>query len=344
MGRASYLPVLVALLLAGTTAAARPASAGPYASHTSSASHASASHASAPLAGCDGDLLTKLQCWRKGTKQGKRVAVSLSQPLPLDSSVDRLDWSLFQDSFVGKPFTVSVPPGRESGTGGTVLLILAGKREQRLLAPDSKITTLPVSTLEAIDPVCDALCAAVDAAVTGRRTVPGKSLIDNRLAVVLAAERGGSAWRVTFPIALLLLLGLLGFSVRRTRRLRMAADLGVADDPYAPSPQEARAAPPDAPPDAAAAHDAAAPAGRRQGRPRYGRHTDIPPGPRRAAVVRSDLHPQGYVEVDRCLFRAVWADHRAPAPGVGASVDVVQGAGSDSDILLALPPSPGTRH
>ncbi|HEX6472623.1 MAG TPA: hypothetical protein VF069_26265 [Streptosporangiaceae bacterium] len=338
MGRASLLSVLVALLLAGTPAVTRPASAGSFPPHPASPARASAgSLASSPVAGCDGDFPTRLRCWRKRTQEGKRVEVSLSRPLPLDGPVDRLDWSQYQDAFAGRPFTVTVPAGGESGAGGTVLLILAGERGQRFVAQDSKITALPGATVEAIAPVCDALCAAVNAAAAGGGQVPGKSLIDNKLALPLPSDRGGSAWRVAFPVVLLLLLGLLGFSVRRTLRLRVATDLGAADEPtepYAPHRQEARGAP--AAP--------AAPAGGRRARHRYGRYVDIPPGPRRAAVVRSGLHPQGYVEVDRCLFRAVWADHQAPAPGLGDSVDVVQGAGPDSDILLALPPTPGTRH
>jgi hypothetical protein len=345
MGRASLLSVLVALLLVGTPSAAWPAAAG--SAYTSSASYASSyapreSSASSRAAGCDGDFLTKLECWRRQTKEGKRVEVSLSRPLRLDASADRVDWLAYQAAFTGELFTVSVSGGRESGAGGTVLMILARGRQQRAVAPDSQITTLPDSTLRALSDVCDALCAAVDAGTAGR-AVPGKTLIDNRLARTIPAGGGGSAWRVVFPVILVLLFALLGFTVLRTRR-RVATDLGAADEPYAPfspatrgageapSARQARGAPADV-----------APADPHQARRRYGRRVTIPPGPRRGAVIRSDLHPQGYVEVDRCLFRAVWADDRVPVPGLGAAVDVVQGAGDDSDILLALPPSPNQR-
>ncbi|WP_460370161.1 hypothetical protein, partial [Actinocorallia lasiicapitis] len=61
-----------------------------------------------------------------------------------------------------------------------------------------------------------------------------------------------------------------------------------------------------------------------------------PEGDRRRATVRTNLHPQGYVELDADLYRAAWADPDTPPPGEGRPVDVVQDPGAD--VLLAYPP------
>ncbi|WP_055714246.1 hypothetical protein, partial [Streptomyces torulosus] len=41
---------------------------------------------------------------------------------------------------------------------------------------------------------------------------------------------------------------------------------------------------------------------------RHGRQVSARPAHTRTAVVRTELHPQGYVELDRVLYRAVWAE------------------------------------
>ncbi|MFI9100084.1 hypothetical protein ACIGXA_06140 [Streptomyces fildesensis] len=65
------------------------------------------------------------------------------------------------------------------------------------------------------------------------------------------------------------------------------------------------------------------------------------PGNLRRATVATDLHPQGYVEIDECLFRAVWSEPAEPAPGAGEPVDVARpGPHDDSHdphVLLAFP-------
>jgi hypothetical protein len=68
------------------------------------------------------------------------------------------------------------------------------------------------------------------------------------------------------------------------------------------------------------------------------RRTAIPSGPRRTATVRTELHPQGYVEIGGCLHRAVWADPDRPPPAPGGLTDVVKGTGRNAGILLAVPP------
>lgn len=77
--------------------------------------------------------------------------------------------------------------------------------------------------------------------------------------------------------------------------------------------------------------------------PRYGRHVGARPAHARTAVVRTELHPQGYVEVDRVLRRAVWAEPGRPPPAPGSLVDVTDPRERDSDVLYAFPPT-AARH
>ncbi|WP_240658062.1 hypothetical protein [Streptomyces populi] len=75
----------------------------------------------------------------------------------------------------------------------------------------------------------------------------------------------------------------------------------------------------------------------------HGRRVGNVPGPARPAVVRTELHPQGYVEVDDVLYRAVWAEPDRPPPAPGGLVDVTEAGERGSDVLYAFPPTPG-RH
>jgi len=75
----------------------------------------------------------------------------------------------------------------------------------------------------------------------------------------------------------------------------------------------------------------------------HGRRVGNVPGPARSAVVRTELHPQGYVEVDDVLYRAVWAEPDRPPPAPGGLVDVTEAGERDSDVLYAFPPTAG-RH
>ncbi|MDX3667728.1 hypothetical protein PV693_17440 [Streptomyces europaeiscabiei] len=77
--------------------------------------------------------------------------------------------------------------------------------------------------------------------------------------------------------------------------------------------------------------------------PRYGRQVGARPAHARTAVVRTELHPQGYVEVDRVLRRAVWAEPGRPPPAPGGLVDVTDARERDSDVLYAFPPT-AARH
>ncbi|MET9407341.1 hypothetical protein ABZX90_16495 [Streptomyces sp. NPDC002935] len=138
---------------------------------------------------------------------------------------------------------------------------------------------------------------------------------------------------------LVLLLGLLLFLIRRSSRAvgtlsrRALAAPGIGAVPaaaVAPRPRT-RA------PDEATTRLRVTPT------PRHGRRVGNVPGPVRAAVVRTELHPQGYVEVDHVLFRAVWAEPGRPPPAPGGLVDVTDARERDSDVLYAFPPTAG-RH
>jgi hypothetical protein len=72
------------------------------------------------------------------------------------------------------------------------------------------------------------------------------------------------------------------------------------------------------------------------------RRTSSPgPAPRRRgreAMVRTVLHPQGYVEIDGILHRAEWAEPHGSTPVPGERVDVVE---QDGGVLLAYRRIPG---
>ncbi|MER7689957.1 hypothetical protein [Streptomyces sp. NPDC097610] len=77
--------------------------------------------------------------------------------------------------------------------------------------------------------------------------------------------------------------------------------------------------------------------------PRHGREAGEGKEPARTAVVRTELHPQGYVELDHVLYRAVWSDPTSPPPLPGGLVDVTDARERDSDVLHAFPTATG-RH
>ncbi|MEU9137685.1 hypothetical protein AB0D33_17240 [Streptomyces sp. NPDC048404] len=156
---------------------------------------------------------------------------------------------------------------------------------------------------------------------------------------------------------LVLLLGLLLFLIRRSARSvavgtlsrRSLAVPGAGAVPAAATPRprtRPRTQMPDEAttrtrarmPDEATTRLRATPAPRSRGR-----HVGNVPGPARPAVVRTELHPQGYVEVDHVLYRAVWAEPGRPPPAPGGLVDVTEAGERDSDVLYAFPPAAG-RH
>ncbi|UUU24632.1 hypothetical protein [Streptomyces sp. DSM 40750] len=159
-----------------------------------------------------------------------------------------------------------------------------------------------------------------------------------------AADRSGSTWTALW-MGLLLALLLLAFVIV-IRRSRGPVAVGHR---AAVSPGRALGGPARAAPAHAAAHGGGTGGDERTARlrvapaPRHGRHVGARPTHARTAVVRTELHPQGYVELDRVLRRAVWAEPGRPPPAPGGLVDVADARERDADVLYAFPPT-AARH
>ncbi|MEU6378336.1 hypothetical protein [Streptomyces sp. NPDC046909] len=284
----------------------------------------------AAAAPCKGDFSDSLDCWtqRLGTKP---VTLPLRGELPLGGTKDeraKIIQSIWDHR---QQLSVEVPAGVSTGEGGTVLLVLA-EQKGRLVDRDAMISRLSPSTREELASVCTAdrrsLC---DDLVGDKKAKPmnGEVLIQANQAVERHAYITGATdtddtspygnWLVPGIATLLaLLLAALFVLVRRTRVTPApAAAHRMLDEPTrALRPTTTRTA----------------------------RHRSVTPtGPTHPAVVRTDLHPQGYVEVDRVLYRAVWADPGQAPPPPGSRVDVTDPPEPDSDVLYAFPPAAG-RH
>jgi hypothetical protein len=233
------------------------------------------------------------------------------------------------DAFGDGRLTVVLPAG-DSGQGGALLLVLASGRDRRLVSPEASVADLDAETAAALGRIgrCDqgSLCARLDkGAVAGSDLIrDGQALDGNtRTAPVVRGRGTGSdtpLWLlVGFTAALLLALALAFPYARRYAAARGGRAEGAAH-PAPPAPPPPPAVPP---------------AG---GSARAARRIPRPGGQVRPAVVRSRLHPQGYVELHHCLVRATWADAADPPP-VGEPVDTVA---DESGALWAVPPSRGT--
>ncbi|WHM36914.1 hypothetical protein [Streptomyces sp. BPTC-684] len=284
---------------------------------------------------CSGSLAERLDCWagRVGA-QDASVLVTLRKPLALDGKA--ADWKLSQRkaTFDRGPLVLMVPAGHPTGAGGTLLLVLAG---DRLVDPDAEITRLDDKTVGALREAgaCEGkLCEAVAAAKGKDKPLRGKELVEAGLAAELdrnsdsvGGSGGGSSLLVPalgVAALLLLLVTALVLAVRRSRGPRLAFAVPAAGRP--PAARTGRTG------TASTAGMAEAP-GRHRAAP--GRDVRRPTAPGRVAVVRTALHPQGYVELDQCLRRAVWAEPGTPAPAPGARVEVSEGRGKDAGILYA---------
>ncbi|KAB2339758.1 hypothetical protein [Actinomadura rudentiformis] len=283
--------------------------------------------------------------------KGKRITAPLPAPLAIDKEIaDPAAWKEYAQDLKGGDLVVSVPArgqkgegqgrgqgegrGRgqpqvseETGPGGTVLLILA-RKENRRISPDITVSALRPETLRPLMEagLCDdGLCDAVS-----KNTSPSaRDLIKNDLATDIEDSGGGGPRILWFLVAFgvgLALLGWLLLMVRRgSGRARRPAFATEPSERLQPRPMYHGVHP------EPAGH--AGPAGPAQWE---SRRIPMPRGPKRTATVRTALHPQGYVELDRCLYRAVWADLVAPPPTLGDDVDVVEGTGKDADILFAF--------
>ncbi|MBZ6477947.1 hypothetical protein [Streptomyces griseocarneus] len=253
--------------------------------------------------------------------------------------------------------TVQVADKVQTGPGGTLLLILAGNR---FVGRDSVFSQLDDETRKFLSRAapCEDLCKMSRDA---KGDIKGQQLINDKFAgevdrdIIIGARDGGKAkgdgagasgpgdtnkahdtddsrWLLTVTggglLALLAILGVL--IVRSSGRNWTPATALPAPAPTGPGPAPRPGAPSPRPAVA----------------PRRRKPVAVPSGPRRSATVRTGLHPQGYVELGRCLRRAAWADPREPAPALGEVVDVFEadgraGPGPGPGVLLAFPRDAG---
>lgn len=273
---------------------------------------------------CDGDLPARVNCWTKGL-DGRGITVIVDQELPFRGTLgvgmaDQL-----------RNLEVRVPEVKATGQGGTALLVLAGHRYIHPKARITRLTTAQVGQLETAGACTPRLGDLCDELGGGNGAVSGTTLVgkygiaalpksEHSLAGDEGSDLGSKDWLLIGMCALLaVLLAALLLAVRRTHR-----PLAVATGAPARGIQEPE----------------------RTTRLRvvpHGRAATPRPGPSRAAVVRTDLHPQGYVELDRVLYRAVWAEPGQVPPPPGSRVDVADAPEADSDALYAFPPAAG-RH
>ncbi|MEU6255597.1 hypothetical protein [Streptomyces sp. NPDC047043] len=275
---------------------------------------------------CDGAFPARLGCW-SGPLGRDTVTITLDHALALDGSRSDRDKVIALAAKQRGHLEVQVPAGVSTGEGGTVLLVLAA---HRLVHPEARIDRLSRETVKELTD--NALCTGTNKDLCelvgpGKQGLTGQALIDKKQATghfgYVADTPGGrdgpETWLLFATATLLvLLLAALVYAVRRSRAPRavLAAPgigpLPATDDPSARLRTTAS-------------------------------RTAARTGPARSALVRTELHPQGYVELDRVLYRAVWAQPGRPAPAPGSHVDVTDPAETDSDVLYAFPPAAG-RH
>ncbi|MEV6104320.1 hypothetical protein AB0M28_06325 [Streptomyces sp. NPDC051940] len=248
------------------------------------------------------------QCLAKDAGAGDKIVIALDGPVTGEVTSARLK------NLRAATLTVVLADTAATDEDGTKLLALA---DHRFVGDGSTVEQLSKANRKKVADAggCTGDEAALCDRLTGDKTVKGDRLIDDGLAEDLfsdgSADSGSSSlWWALVGVAVLGLL-LIAVLVLSTRRRPAVAGVGPAPD--APTLASSPRTPP-APPRPRGAHAA----GRRP----------VPPGPRRGATVRTALHPQGYVELDGALFRAVWADSDHPAPEPGETVEVVGSPGT----------------
>ena len=270
--------------------------------------------AAAARADCGKNFPTRLGCWQDALDDGAVVTVTLNKPLGFDAGQKGGRAAVRRDL---KNLRVQVPAGVHTGQGGSALLVLAG---HAVVDRDARIDRLDDRTLAEL-PACDRdLCKALK-----KSSLTGGQLIDKKVGVAeLGGHKSTDHTRVLLlaltAVLLLLLLALL-LAVRRSRT--PATEI-PSEETSAETTARLRPVPP-----------APAPSS-------YGRQVGPRTGPSRTAVVRTALHPQGYVELDHVLYRAVWAEPDRTPPVPGAYVEVTDAREADSDVLYAFPPA--ARH
>lgn len=295
----------------------------------------------AGAATCDGNFGARLKCWSSSIEKNG-VLVTLDDPVPFeDKALDsrRAAEKNLWDHRAN--LVVEVPQGGSTGGGGTVLLLLAGTG---WIAGDTTIDKLPDAALKDLEnvsvcggsasdlkEVCERLAGGPLSGEEFLAEAPGTYRLHQSYSVATGDESGTDFLLIITVSALLVaLLTALVLVIRRSSRAAPRRTLATAGGGTVPT-ANSRAA------DEKTTHLRVEPAARQ------GRRVGNVPGPARSAVVRTELHPQGYVELDRVLYRAVWAEPGRPPPAPGGLVDVTDARERDSDVLYAFPPTTG-RH
>ncbi|MFD8003925.1 hypothetical protein [Streptomyces mirabilis] len=334
----------------------------------------SAGVAGATVPSCEKDFGARLDCWSRWIGEGTFV-VTLDGALPFDGAQkDRRD--VEQRVLNARShLVVEVPANQHTGPGGTALLLLAGVRWVEASARIDRLSPEAVQDLKAVG-ACDTknrddLCARLAThALRGSDLIkvdPRSDRSQHVYSVVAPADpvtgspptahtssKQAKDTKSTGPLfdkkttaltalcALLVLL-LTAFLVLVRRSSRGPATAA----PHLAAPAAARAAEPTAEPAAPAPRprvpDEQTTRLRAAPDSRHEREVGDRKEPVRTAVVRTELHPQGYVELDHVLYRAVWADPGRPPPVPGGLVDVTDARERDSDVLYAFPTAAG-RH
>jgi hypothetical protein len=313
------------------------------------AAAAPAAGASAP--GCTG---ARVVCDLDGVRPGGTVTEDLTGPLSL---ADLGDFQELLDAVGQRVLVVQVEKNTATGPGGSLLLELAAGNH-RFVDPSSTVTRVDPAVLGRFTTAhqgCDALCGLL---AQGDRH--GKDLIGHQLAnpstpaptktgttspgKTSPKSGGGPGAGLVAGVAalLVLLLALLALAVRRsgsgrargarTRRAEPGPPFLSPDGATRRTPAEQLRSPAEAP-------------------DRIGNRVPVPaaraarrPAQLLPATVGTDLHPQGYVAIDQCLYRAVWSDPAEPPPAPGGTVQVARpdpdDRTQDPDVLLAFPALP----
>ncbi|MGW0826906.1 hypothetical protein [Streptomyces sp. NPDC002845] len=332
----------------------------------------------ADSASCPGEFVERLECWEERAGDGY-VLVTLNQRLEIGGNA-RDGKEVAQRIRDRHQLVVEVPDKASTGEGGSALLALAegllvhpGARIDAL-SPETvrvleEVGACAAENAKGTTDLCDQLGVA--------DPVPGSKLIESGHAVDLAANKnfivppsevtgqegnkgtpakGGSSpamtssrWTIlAMSVLLILLLAALATLVRRSR-----GPVAVGHRSPAATPGPRAASPPartPTPTPTGSAQSAGSPSGhadeattriRVASSTRYGRRVEARTGSARTAVVRTELHPQGYVELDRVLYRAVWAEPGRPPPAPGGLVDVTDARERETDVLYAFPPAGG---
>jgi hypothetical protein len=213
-----------------------------------------------------------------------------------------------------KGLTVVLTPG---GPGGDAARVLAAFADKTYTLPDAALAAPRDAALWrdvaarrscsdcALKPIAEPSTQALDHAIGAtyeRHDLPTTSLASvlGPAAVVPGDDGDGATiWRL-LVLGLVASLLALGARALWTRRDRAAP----------PPPPRVRRRDPDPGPGPGPTGYA------------VGGHRSGPLSSAGEAIVRSELQPDGYVELDRVLRRARWADPRTPAPPAGEPVHV----------------------